>query len=51
MPKTTNLKLWLAKEDSPPPDIYAVALQELVDLNAGSIVFNATGKKWNKYNY
>ena len=43
--KTTGLQPWLAKEDSPPPDIYAVAYQELVDLNTANVVFDSSGMR------
>ena len=43
-PQQSELNLWLGKEDSPPPDIYAVAYQELVNLNAANIVFDSSGK-------
>ena len=42
-PQLSELNVWLGKEDSPPPDIYAVAYQELVTLNAGNIVFDSSG--------
>jgi hypothetical protein len=39
---TDNLKDWLLPEDTPPPDIYAIGLQEIVDLNVLNIVMKSS---------
>ena len=35
---TENLKEWLLPENTAPPDIYAIGLQEIVDLNVTNIL-------------
>lgn len=43
-PKTIDLTSWLFPQDGSLPDMYAIGLQELIELNASSIL-NADGTK------
>ena len=40
--ESDNLKEWLLPENTAAPDIYAIGLQEIVDLNVTNVVFKTS---------
>lgn len=41
LPEDYNLSSWLLRSDGPPADVYAISLQEIVDLNVMNVVINS----------